>query len=121
MRDGCVFCDYAGPKPVLARLGLEVGGLGEPAFVIEPLEPVTHGHRLLVPNRHVADALEDPELTGQVFAAAARYAARRGLHACNLITSVGREATQTVFHLHVHVVPRVLGDGLSLPWPSPRP
>ena len=36
--------------------------------------------------------------------------------AANLITSKGREATQSVFHLHVHVVPRAAGDGLPLPW-----
>jgi histidine triad (HIT) family protein len=35
---------------------------------------------------------------------------------CNIITSVGAEATQTVFHLHLHVVPRRFGDGLALPW-----
>ena len=34
----------------------------------------------------------------------------------NLITSIGAAATQTVFHLHVHVVPRHEGDGLLLPW-----
>lgn len=36
--------------------------------------------------------------------------------AANLITSRGGAATQTVFHLHVHVVPREAGDGLALPW-----
>jgi histidine triad (HIT) family protein len=38
----------------------------------------------------------------------------------NLITSVGSAATQTVFHLHVHVVPRRAGDGLALPWTSQK-
>jgi histidine triad (HIT) family protein len=35
---------------------------------------------------------------------------------CNIITSAGSDATQTVFHLHLHVVPRRAGDGLALPW-----
>jgi hypothetical protein len=35
---------------------------------------------------------------------------------CNLITSVGADATQSVRHLHIHVVPRREGDGLMLPW-----
>jgi diadenosine tetraphosphate (Ap4A) HIT family hydrolase len=38
------------------------------------------------------------------------------LGAANFITSAGRDATQTVFHLHIHIVPRHAGDGLALPW-----
>jgi histidine triad (HIT) family protein len=88
-------------------------------FVIEPVLPVTPGHALVVPRRHVADALEDPALTGDVVRLAAVYARSlrlSGVEACNIITSVGPEATQSVFHLHVHVVPRREGDGLPLPW-----
>jgi histidine triad (HIT) family protein len=40
--------------------------------------------------------------------------------AANLITSKGSAATQTVFHLHVHLVPRQVDDGLPLPWTPPR-
>ena len=39
-----------------------------------------------------------------------------GAASCNLITSVGAAATQTVKHLHIHIVPRHEGDGLHLPW-----
>lgn len=78
-----------------------------------PLRLVTEGHTLFVPKRHVRDATEDSHLTGQVFRQAAVYA--RGIDA-NLITSIGSAATQTVFHMHVHVVPRRHGDGLALPW-----
>jgi histidine triad (HIT) family protein len=82
----------------------------------EPLNPVVPGHMLVVPRRHVSDALEDPDLTGRVMAEAARLAAFRRLHPCNIMTSAGREATQSVFHLHLHIVPRAAGDGLMLPW-----
>jgi histidine triad (HIT) family protein len=89
--------------------------------VIEPTHPVADGHVLVVPDRHVESALTDEALTGEVFRAAARWAADRGYTDVNLITNAGPFATQEVFHLHVHVVPRRDGDGLALPWhPSPK-
>jgi len=111
MRNGCVFCDYEGPSDVLEYWNwLGVGGI----YVIEPLGKLTDGHVLVIPERHVADACEDPILTGEVMRSAAIWAKRHP--AVNLITSVGAAATQSVYHLHVHVVPRRTGDRLSLPW-----
>lgn len=86
------------------------------SVTFEPLNPVVPGHRLFVPRVHVADALERPDVTGHVMRYAAQWAAGHRMNPCNLITSAGREATQTVFHLHIHVVPRRDGDGLALPW-----
>jgi histidine triad (HIT) family protein len=106
VRDGCPFCDWDGP--VLFEWGN--------AFVIEPLRPVTPGHALAVPRRHVPSADELAFVTGDVVAVAVLYARSVGLESYNLISSVGSPATQTVFHLHVHVVPRREGDGLALPW-----
>jgi histidine triad (HIT) family protein len=108
MRDGCVFCDYAGPSEVLADSG--------PAFIIRPLNPVAVGHVLAVAREHVTDAVADPLVFGQVAEQAAAYARVYRLGPCNLITSVGRAASQTIRHLHVHIVPRQHGDGISLPW-----
>ena len=71
---------------------------------------------LAISRDHITDALDDPEATGHVMEAAATYARTRWVGPCNLITSVGTSATQTVFHLHVHIVPRHPGDGLKLPW-----
>lgn len=80
-----------------------------------PFSPLVEGHILFIPRVHVTDATDVPALTGRVFAEAAAWA-RDYCPSANLITSIGRAATQTVFHLHVHVVPRAEGDGLSLPW-----
>jgi histidine triad (HIT) family protein len=80
------------------------------AFV--PLHPVAEGHLLVVPVTHVADALENPLVTAAVM----RRAVELAEAPCNLITSVGVEATQSVRHLHVHIVPRRKDDGLALPW-----
>ncbi|HEY3477867.1 MAG TPA: HIT domain-containing protein, partial [Streptomyces sp.] len=69
---------------------------------------------LVVPRVHVADAGVDPDVTAAVMRRAAELAGV--VESANIITSVGAAATQTVFHLHVHVVPRRVGDGLALPW-----
>ena len=85
------------------------------AVAFEPLNPVTDGHLLVLPRQHVADAFEDPAVTAEVMRAAASIA-RDQYKSVNLITSVGAPATQTVWHLHVHIVPRHTNDGLRLPW-----
>lgn len=92
------------------------------ALAFMPLSPVTEGHTLVVPIEHHESASHDPEVTGRVFQRAAEYASGRAgagsamAGAYNLITSAGPAATQTIRHLHVHVVPRREGDGLALPW-----
>lgn len=89
------------------------------AVSFQPLNPVTSGHILVVSKRHIKDATEDPYLAGLVMGCASSLA--KSLNGpCNIITSIGREATQTIFHLHVHVVPRRLNDGLTLPWTNQR-
>ena len=107
MTENCVFCQRIAARKYTSLLG------GIVSF--PPLNPVTPGHLLVVPTVHVRDAMENPLVTGMTFAEAARLA--RGIDQdCNLITSCGPDATQAVYHLHVHLVPRRKGDGLALPW-----
>ncbi|WP_405583002.1 HIT family protein [Streptomyces sp. NBC_01190] len=81
---------------------------------------VTAGHVLVLPKAHVADVATDPAVSAITMRRAAELAAEGG--DCNVITSRGPAATQTVRHLHIHLVPRTHGDGVLLPWtPSPRP
>lgn len=111
MTESCVFCRIiAGREPatVLRRW--------DDAIAIVPLSPVADGHVLIIPAVHVADYTEDPDVTAVV----ARRAAEIAPYPSNLITSAGREATQSVGHLHAHVVPRHYNDGLALPWYSGR-
>ncbi|MFD0269593.1 HIT family protein [Streptomyces sp. NPDC127106] len=106
----CIFCSIAaGQAPaVIVREWLD-------ALAIRPRTGgVTDGHVMVLPRVHVADAGTDPEVTASVMRRAAELMAE--LPAANLITSKGTEATQSVFHLHVHVVPRQEGDNLPLPW-----
>ncbi|MFG2844229.1 HIT family protein [Kitasatospora sp. NPDC048296] len=85
------------------------------ALALHPLGPVTPGHLLVVPLRHVPDVTTDPEVS----AALMRRVAEIATPPCNVITSAGEVATQTVFHAHLHVLPRSCGDGLLLPWSIP--
>ncbi len=94
------------------------------AIAFVPLNSVTKGHILIVPKHHVVDAVEDPIITSVTMLRTVDYITRRQLFypygACNIITSLGKEATQTVKHLHIHVVPREEGDGLHLPWTNQK-
>ncbi|WP_201300852.1 HIT family protein [Streptomyces sp. HF10] len=106
----CVFCQIiAGTAPAT------VVREWDNAVAILPLGGVTEGHVLVLPRRHVDNAVTDPHITGQTMARAAELGAELGSD-LNLITSVGAAATQTVHHFHVHLVPRAAGDGLPLPW-----
>lgn len=107
----CVFCDIIfrkGPATLVHEW--------DEAIAIEPLKPVTGGHVLVIPRLHVPDAMASPLITAMVMGCAVDYARGHKVGPCNFITSVGAEATQTIMHLHIHVVPRVQGDNLHLPW-----
>lgn len=82
--------------------------------VFRPLNPVVPSHLLVVPVQHVADFTEDVAISALTMMVASSQAREMG--PVNLITSKGTDATQSVFHLHIHLVPRHSGDGLHLPW-----
>jgi histidine triad (HIT) family protein len=115
-RDGlreerCAFCPIIegdAPANIIER--------GERHIAFVPLGPHVPGHVLFVPTEHLPDATTNPERAGSVLAEAARYVAEQGIEA-NIITSVGPAATQSVPHLHVHVIPRGADDGLPARWP----
>src|SRR5258707_2558443 len=105
---GCPFCDRI--------LHVLYDYSDDHCVAFPPLLPVTPGHFLVVPRKHVAHVLENPVQASYALKFAGYLANEMGLESANFITSAGRSATQSVFHLHVHVVPRRLGDGLVLPW-----
>lgn len=90
------------------------------AIAIVPLNPVVDGHVLVIPKTHVTDFADNPDVTGATARRAAQLCRNLDLVHANLITSRGVHATQSVFHLHLHLVPRAAGDGLALPWYSGR-
>jgi histidine triad (HIT) family protein len=121
MRDpDCLFC-----KIVAGELPSQRVDSDERTVAFMDISPATRGHALVVPREHSTDLLEaDPEDLAAVAVAAQRLAARvvdrLGADGVNLINSCGQAAWQTVFHLHMHVIPRYADDPLKLPWvPSP--
>lgn len=84
------------------------------AVAFTPLMPVNSGHVLIVPREHVTDVTTNPRVSLLAMSRAIEMAADH--FPCNIIVSAGREATQTIMHLHIHVVPRKANDGLTIPW-----
>jgi histidine triad (HIT) family protein len=85
------------------------------------IAPATPGHALVVPRKHSADLLEiESDDLSATIAASQRLARRMketlNADGVNLINACGAAAWQTVFHFHVHVVPRYEEDPLKLPW-----
>lgn len=86
--------------------------------MFEPLNPVTPGHMLFVPERHTTwdyPAVYAAAAAADCMDIAVDYA-KNNLENFNIITSCGAYATQTVPHIHIHLVPRRKDDGLHLPW-----
>jgi histidine triad (HIT) family protein len=121
MRDpDCIFCKIAA-----GELPATIVDEDERTLAFMDIAPATRGHALVIPREHTPDLLGigAEDLTA-VNLAAQRLAgrAKRRLRAdgVNLLNSCGAAAFQTVFHFHVHVIPRYEGDPLRLPWvPTP--
>lgn len=115
----CDFCAIAGG----ADRSVEVVAEHANWIAFFPLDPATPGHTLVIPRVHVADlwsvdtALGADLMSGVI---GVGRALETGLHpeGMNLITSAGAAAEQTVFHLHLHVVPRWRRDGFGPIWPT---
>lgn len=106
----CTFCDIAARRKS-ARVVREWPDV---IAFRDKKELVPDGHILVIPRRHVANAAEDPRLTGRVMQCAAELAAE--FESFNIITSGGKPATQSEFHLHAHLILRRHQDGLMVPW-----
>lgn len=110
----CPFCAPNWPNlTILKRVDCSPDGLDY--AVIRPLDPVTDGHVLVICATHTQDAAQDALVAAGAMDVAATWVRDNAIEA-NIITSIGRNATQTVMHTHVHVVPRRPNDGLPLPW-----
>jgi histidine triad (HIT) family protein len=116
----CLFC-----KIVAGELPATIVAEDDRTVAFMDINPATRGHALVIPRAHARDLYAvDPEDLRAVALAAQRLATRvrdnLGADGVNLLNSNGPAAWQTVFHFHVHVIPRYEGDPLRLPWvPGP--
>lgn len=110
----CVFCSIVAGDAPAVRIHED-----DEYLALLDIRPFTAGHTLVIPKRHTVDLTDTPPATlagmvalGQQIAKAARIS---GLHADgnNLAINDGRAAFQSVFHIHLHVVPRRSGDKLA--------
>src|SRR5262245_8161359 len=116
----CLFCGI-----VAGTIPSERIDENERTVAFMDINPATRGHALVVPRVHSRDLLEisEEDLTATMLAAqrlSARITDVLEADGVDLINACGEAAWQTVFHFHVHVVPRYEDDPLKLPWvPEP--
>jgi histidine triad (HIT) family protein len=116
----CVFC-----KILAGELPATIVDEDERTVAFMDIAPATRGHALVIQRAHHADLLVVPadDLAAVALAAqrlAGRIEERLAADGVNLLNSCGAAAWQTVFHFHLHVIPRYKGDPLRLPWiPGP--
>ena len=115
MADDCIFC-----KIVAGELPAERVQEDEHTVAFMDLNPWTRGHALVIPRRHSKNLYEVQDEDLRNTASAAKVLAERmrdRLHCdgVNLLNACEPAAWQTVFHFHIHVIPRYVDDPLRLP------
>lgn len=114
MGEDCPFC-----RIVRRELAAAIVHEDEETLALLDLHPATRGHTLVLPKRHVEDIFSMPEELGvELMATAVKVARtlneRLGLVGLNLVQANGAPAGQTIFHFHLHLVPRYDGDSVVL-------
>ena len=117
----CIFCKIANgdiPSKTLYE--------DEEFKVILDVGPAARGHALILPKNHYANLYELPDETAvKVMLLAKKMAVlmteKLGCDGFNLVQNNGKAAGQTVFHFHLHLIPRYKEDGQTLGWKSLEP
>ena len=116
MASDCLFCGIvAGDVPA------QIVDSDEHTVAFMDINPATRGHALVVPREHTSDLMEISDEDLARTNAAARRLARRMDEVLepdgfNILNSCRPAAWQTIFHFHLHVIPRYDDDPLKLPW-----
>lgn len=116
MENDCIFCKIANGEIPASTVYED-----DMFRVILDMSPATKGHALILPKKHMANIFEmDEETAEKVFVLAAKVA--KGMKSAlncdglNIVQNNGEVAGQTVFHFHMHIIPRYNGDGQNINW-----
>lgn len=114
--ENCIFCKLAGGDIPTATLYED-----DDFRVILDANPAAKGHALIIPKEHYANLYElDDELAGKVMVLAKKMITKLtdllGCDGYNIVQNNGEAAGQTVFHFHLHMIPRYQNDGVGLAW-----
>ena len=114
--DNCIFCKIANGEIPSATLYED-----EDFRVILDLGPATKGHALILPKNHFANLFEIPEdMDAKAFILAKKIAKKMkdvfGCDGVNIVQNNGVAAGQTVFHFHIHLIPRNNEDHVGVTW-----
>ncbi len=121
MKDDCIFCKIAAGEIPSQTIYED-----DSYRVILDLGPAAKGHALILPKEHYADIFELPEAkAGEVFKLAKNMAVKmKAALKCdgfNIVQNNGEVAGQTVFHFHMHLIPRYADDGQDINWKPGEP
>lgn len=116
MAEECLFC-----KIIAGEIPSTVVYEDADFKAILDVNPAARGHVIIIPKKHAANIYElEDEDAAKVFPIAKKIASALqktyGCDGVNVLQNNGEAAGQTVFHLHVHVVPRYYGDGVQIMW-----
>lgn len=112
----CVFCNIA-EHDTKGQVLVNYESLG--VVVFEPLNPCMEGHLLFVPKEHVinvSDLKPDSTVMSDIHEAIRNYTYNKKITDFNVIINNGANADQSVFHLHVHLIPRTKPKSVTMPW-----
>lgn len=114
--DNCIFCKIAAGEIPSATLYED-----DDFRVILDLGPASEGHALILPKEHFANLYEiEDEVASKVLVLAKKIATKMtevlGCDGFNLVQNNGTTAGQTVFHFHMHLIPRYKDDTVQLTW-----
>ena len=115
-KDNCIFCKIAAGQIPSATIYEDAD-----FRVILDIEPASKGHALILPKEHYANLYEMPdELAAKVLVVAKQIITKMtdilGCDGYNVLQNNGEEAGQTVFHFHMHLIPRYKEDDVTITW-----